>query len=79
MSGMPFDEGSLRAREVTFSLFSDGVTEAQDEGENEYSGGLADLLRPIAHLPAAAIVDRVFKDIDRFALRWHRNMTTSPS
>jgi phosphoserine phosphatase RsbU/P len=69
MSAMPYDEGTLQLeRGDLLALFSDGVTEAQDEAENEYSEErLADLLRPIAHLPAAAIVDRVFQDIDRFA------------
>jgi phosphoserine phosphatase RsbU/P len=69
MSAMTYDEGSLQLEKGDLlALFSDGVTEAQDQGENEYGEErLADLLRPIAHLPATAIVDRVFKDIDRFA------------
>jgi sigma-B regulation protein RsbU (phosphoserine phosphatase) len=50
------------------ALFSDGVTEAQDENENEYGEArLADFLRPIAHEPADVLVDKVFNEIDRFA------------
>jgi sigma-B regulation protein RsbU (phosphoserine phosphatase) len=69
MSGLPYEEGGLQLEKGDLlALFSDGVTEAQDEGENEYGEErLAELLRPIAQLPANAIVDRVFEDIDRFA------------
>ncbi len=50
------------------ALFSDGVTEAQDEQENEYGEArVADFLRPIAQEPAAALVDKVFEEVDRFA------------
>ncbi len=50
------------------ALFSDGVTEAQDEEENEYGEArVADFIRPIAHEPASAIVQKVFDEIDRFA------------
>ncbi|MFN0085791.1 MAG: SpoIIE family protein phosphatase [Blastocatellia bacterium] len=50
------------------ALFSDGVTEAQDEEENEYGEArVADFLRPIAGEPAEVIVDRVFEEVDRFA------------
>ncbi len=50
------------------ALFSDGVTEAQDEQENEYGEArVAEFMRPIAHEPAETIVDKVFAEIDRFA------------
>src|SRR5262249_31614763 len=50
------------------ALFSDGVTEAQDENENEFGEErLADFLRPIAHEPAVVLVNKVFEEIDRFA------------
>jgi sigma-B regulation protein RsbU (phosphoserine phosphatase) len=50
------------------ALFSDGVTEAQDEGENEFGEErLAEFLRPIKHEPAETLVDKVFCEIDRFA------------
>jgi len=50
------------------ALFSDGVTEAQDEDENEYGEArVADFLRPIALEPATDIVEKVFTEIDRFA------------
>jgi phosphoserine phosphatase RsbU/P len=50
------------------ALFSDGVTEAQDEGENEFGEErLAELLRPIRHEAAETLVDKVFYELDRFA------------
>ena len=50
------------------ALFSDGVTEAQDEGENEYGEArVADFFRTVAQEPSAVIVDKVFNEIDRFA------------
>ncbi|MDQ3012231.1 MAG: SpoIIE family protein phosphatase [Acidobacteriota bacterium] len=50
------------------ALFSDGVTEAQDEQENEYGEArVADFLRPIAQELATGIVEKVFTEIDRFA------------
>jgi len=50
------------------ALFSDGVTEAHDEGENEFGEErLAEFLRPIRHEPAETIVEKVFGEIDRFA------------
>ena len=50
------------------ALFSDGVTEAQDEAENEYGEArVADFLRPIAQELATDIVEKVFTEIDRFA------------
>jgi phosphoserine phosphatase RsbU/P len=50
------------------ALFSDGVTEAHDVGDNEFGEErLAEFLRPIRHEPAETIVDKVFCEIDRFA------------
>lgn len=69
LPGMPYEEQSfeLQANDLV-ALFSDGVTEAQDEEENEYGEArLADFLRPVAHKSAAELVDRVFTELDRFA------------
>jgi sigma-B regulation protein RsbU (phosphoserine phosphatase) len=50
------------------ALFSDGVTEAHDEDDNEFGEErLAELLRPIRNEPAETLVDKVFCEIDRFA------------
>jgi sigma-B regulation protein RsbU (phosphoserine phosphatase) len=50
------------------ALFSDGVTEAQDEQENEFGEErTANFIRPIANEPAKTIVEKVFDEIDRFA------------
>lgn len=50
------------------ALFSDGVTEAQDEDENEFGEErTADFIRPLANEPANNIVKKVFEEIDRFA------------
>ncbi|MBX3279543.1 MAG: PP2C family protein-serine/threonine phosphatase [Acidobacteria bacterium] len=67
--GMPYSEGSLELHPGdVLALYSDGVTEAQDEQEDEYGEQrLADFLRPIAHESAETIVDRIFAEIDRFA------------
>lgn len=69
LSDMPYEEEYFEMHPGDLiALFSDGVTEAQDEHENEFGEArLADLLRPIAHLPAELIVDRVFEAIDSFA------------
>ncbi|HEX5083008.1 MAG TPA: SpoIIE family protein phosphatase, partial [Blastocatellia bacterium] len=65
----PYSEQSIELRPGDLlALFSDGVTEAQDEGENEFGEErLAEFLRPIRHEPAETIVDKVFGEIDRFA------------
>ena len=50
------------------ALFSDGVTEAQDEDENEFGEErTASFIRPIASEPSEEIVAKVFDEIDRFA------------
>jgi phosphoserine phosphatase RsbU/P len=65
----PYSEQSIELRPGDLlALFSDGVTEAQDEGENEFGEErLAEFLRPIRREPAEMIVDKVFGEIDRFA------------
>lgn len=65
----PYSEQSFELHPGDFvALFSDGVTEAQDEGENEFGEErLAEFLRPIRHEPAEALVDKVFHEIDRYA------------
>jgi phosphoserine phosphatase RsbU/P len=69
MPGMPYEEESFEVRPGDIvALFSDGVSEAQDEAENEFGESrVADLLRRHADEPARALVDRVFEEIDRFA------------
>jgi sigma-B regulation protein RsbU (phosphoserine phosphatase) len=50
------------------ALFSDGVTEAQNERDEEYGEArVADFLRQIRGEPAQQMVDLVFDEIDRFA------------
>lgn len=50
------------------ALFSDGVTEAQDEAENEFGEErTADFIRPLTNESAHTIVNKVFDEIDRFA------------
>jgi phosphoserine phosphatase RsbU/P len=65
----PYEEQSFELNPGDLiSLFSDGVTEAQNENEDEFGEArLADLLRPIACQPSEAIVNRVYEEIDRFA------------
>lgn len=65
----PYEERAFELRSGDLvALFSDGVTEAQDEDENEFGEQrTADFIRPIAHELADTIVDKVFAEIDRFA------------
>jgi phosphoserine phosphatase RsbU/P len=65
----PYEEQSFELHPGDLiSLFSDGVTEAQNEDENEFGEArLAELLRPIAGQPSEMIVNRVYDEIDRFA------------
>ncbi len=50
------------------ALYSDGVTEAQDNADNEFGiDRLVDCLRAHSNEDAAAIVDSVFVEIDAFA------------
>ncbi|MGH9841433.1 MAG: SpoIIE family protein phosphatase [Blastocatellia bacterium] len=65
----PYSEQSfeLQLGDV-MALFSDGVTEAQDENENEFGEErLANFMRPIRHESAETLVEKVFHEIDRFA------------
>jgi sigma-B regulation protein RsbU (phosphoserine phosphatase) len=65
----PYSEQSFELHPGdVLALFSDGVTEAQDEGENEFGEErLAEFLRPIRTEPAETLVEKVFCEIDRFA------------
>jgi sigma-B regulation protein RsbU (phosphoserine phosphatase) len=50
------------------ALYSDGVTEAQDNSENEFGvDRLIDCIRRSVAEPPGAIVDAVFREIDAFA------------
>jgi sigma-B regulation protein RsbU (phosphoserine phosphatase) len=65
----PYEERSfdLQSGDLV-ALFSDGVTEAHDEEENEYGEArIADFLRPIANETADVIVSKVFEELDRYA------------
>lgn len=66
---MPYEEQFIEFRPGDLiALFSDGVTEAQDEQENEYGEErISNFLRPLAQDSAASIVSKVFDEIDRFA------------
>ncbi len=65
----PYEEQSFELNPGDLiSLFSDGVTEAQNEDENEFGEArLAAILRPIANQPSEMIVNIVYDEIDRFA------------
>jgi phosphoserine phosphatase RsbU/P len=65
----PYEEQSFELHPGDLiSLFSDGVTEAQNEDENEFGEArLAELLRPLAGQTSEVIVNRVYEEIDRFA------------
>ncbi|MFN0107392.1 MAG: SpoIIE family protein phosphatase [Blastocatellia bacterium] len=65
----PYTECSIEIQPGDLlALFSDGVTEAQDEEENEFGEErTANFIRPIANEPAATIVEKVFEELDRFA------------
>jgi sigma-B regulation protein RsbU (phosphoserine phosphatase) len=69
LPGMPYDEQNFALESGDLiALFSDGVTEAQDENENEFGEErTANFIRTIAHEPASVIVEKVFAEIDRFA------------
>jgi sigma-B regulation protein RsbU (phosphoserine phosphatase) len=50
------------------ALYSDGVTEAYDEEENEWGDErLLECLRPVVRATPESIVAKVFEEIDRFA------------
>ena len=69
LPGMGYEEKGLDLRPGDLvALFSDGVTEAMDEEENEYGEErLAEFLRPIAKQPAEVLVEKVIAEIDRYA------------
>ncbi|HZS09467.1 MAG TPA: PP2C family protein-serine/threonine phosphatase [Blastocatellia bacterium] len=65
----PYEEGSFELQPGDLiALFSDGVTEAQNEKEEEYGEArVADFMRRIRNESARMMVDQVFDEIDRFA------------
>jgi sigma-B regulation protein RsbU (phosphoserine phosphatase) len=67
--GFPFGEAShALAPGDTLVLFSDGVTEAQNEADEEFGDArLLDVLRASADVSAEEMVSRVFAAIDAFA------------
>ncbi len=69
LAGLPYDEQAFELNPgELIALFSDGVTEAQDEHENEFGEtATADFIRTIADESACEIVEKVFCEIDRFA------------
>jgi sigma-B regulation protein RsbU (phosphoserine phosphatase) len=65
----PYEERSFEFQPGDLiALFSDGVTEAQNEKDEEYGEArVADFMRRIRHESAQTMVDLVFDEIDRFA------------
>ncbi len=65
----PYSEKTLELHPGDLlALFSDGVTEAHDEEDNEFGEErLAEFMRPIRNEPAETLVDKVFCEIDRYA------------
>lgn len=66
---MPYDEESfvLQPGDIV-AMYSDGVSEAQNVQEEEFSETrVADLLREYKHESAQALVARTFEEVDRFA------------
>ena len=49
-------------------LYTDGITEATGEGDEEYGRDrLMRAVRSVRHLDPIAVVDRVFVDVDEFS------------
>lgn len=69
MLGKGYEEKQLQINAGDLlALYSDGVSEAYDEEENEYGDErLLNCLRPIVASPVENIVTRVFEEIDQFA------------
>lgn len=69
LPGMSYEEKNFQLKPGdVLALYSDGVTEAYDENEQEWGDErLCDLLRAVNSEPAQAIVGKVFEEIDRFA------------
>lgn len=67
--GLPYGETShILVPGDGLVLFSDGVTDAQNEGGDEFGEArLLEVLRTAAGLPAQLLIDRVFDALDRFA------------
>jgi sigma-B regulation protein RsbU (phosphoserine phosphatase) len=65
----PYSEQSLELHPGDLlALFSDGVTEAHDKDDNEFGEErLAEFMRPIRNEPAETLVDKIFRELDRFA------------
>ena len=68
-AGLPYEEASLQlAHGDLLALFSDGVPEARNMGEDEFGGErLLAHLRRARHKPAQEIVHEIFEEIDTFA------------
>ena len=69
MLGKNYEERSFQLHGGDLlALYSDGVTEAYDESENEWGDvRLLECLRPFAAAPVKEIVTEIFEGIDRFA------------
>jgi sigma-B regulation protein RsbU (phosphoserine phosphatase) len=69
MLGKGYEERSLQIDTGDLlALYSDGVTEAYDEDENEWGDErLLLCLREVVANPSAQIVTKVFEEIDNFA------------
>ncbi|HYE75740.1 MAG TPA: PP2C family protein-serine/threonine phosphatase, partial [Blastocatellia bacterium] len=66
---MPYEEAyfELYPGDIV-ALYSDGVSEAQNEAEEEFSEGrVADLLRQYKNESAKELVNIIYQEIDRFA------------
>lgn len=68
MKGMAYDEGETTlAPGDVLAMFSDGVTEAMGDAQEEYGEDrLIDVLRATRNTPAATVVERVQADVDAF-------------
>ena len=68
MKGMAYDLGQTTLGPGdTLALFSDGVTEAMGDAQEEYGEDrLVDVLRRVHQRPAAEVVARVTEDVDAF-------------
>ena len=69
MLGKVYEESSLQIETGDLlALYSDGVTEAYDEAENEWGDErLLLCLRSVVENPSAQIVTKVFEEIYNFA------------
>ncbi len=69
LSGLPYEEKSFQLEPGDLlALYSDGVSEAYDENENEWGEErLLQCLQSVNHDPAPHVVAKVFQEIDLFA------------